>query len=235
MKEATLQAALRPHAHPLRGPHGTPQLRAAAAASPPRNDHRLHGANTGSRAWGRVSERPGTDHVGVSRGCSLMVEHQLPKLRARVRFSSPAPCETPRSNTWGFFVVVEPGDLPLPFLVGMLLDRRGLPARAVGPHHRSPELLVHAPTHRPAFLHPVRQRVANRTASATPVPVPPAGAGRGSPAARRGRVVGGGRPARDVRRARSQHPRGSAQPRVRRRGPAQPRLGRAGAPRLPLP
>ena len=28
---------------------------------------------------------------GGSRGCSLMVEHELPKLRARVRFSSPAP------------------------------------------------------------------------------------------------------------------------------------------------
>lgn len=40
-----------------------------------------------------------------------MVEHQLPKLRARVRFSSPAPCETPRSMTRGFFVVQTGGRL----------------------------------------------------------------------------------------------------------------------------
>lgn len=31
-----------------------------------------------------------------------MVEHQLPKLRARVRFSSPAPRETPRPEARGF-------------------------------------------------------------------------------------------------------------------------------------
>ncbi len=34
-----------------------------------------------------------------------MVEHQLPKLRARVRFSSPAPERNPRSAAWGLFVV----------------------------------------------------------------------------------------------------------------------------------
>lgn len=39
------------------------------------------------------------------RGCSLMVEHELPKLRARVRFSSPAPRESPRPAAGGFFVV----------------------------------------------------------------------------------------------------------------------------------
>ena len=36
----------------------------------------------------------------ITRECPL-----LPKLRVRVRFSSPAPCETPRSSTRGFFVV----------------------------------------------------------------------------------------------------------------------------------
>ena len=37
--------------------------------------------------------------IGAFRGCSSMVEHQLPKLTVRVRFSSPAPMKrTPRSS-----------------------------------------------------------------------------------------------------------------------------------------
>lgn len=39
------------------------------------------------------------------RGCSLMVEHELPKLIARVRFPSSALERSPRSATWGFVVV----------------------------------------------------------------------------------------------------------------------------------
>jgi hypothetical protein len=42
---------------------------------------------------------------GSLRGCSLMVEHELPKLRARVRFPSPAPTRRPRSQTWAFIIV----------------------------------------------------------------------------------------------------------------------------------
>ncbi len=37
--------------------------------------------------------------LGAPRGCSSMAEHQLPKLTVRVRFPSPAPPRTPRSES----------------------------------------------------------------------------------------------------------------------------------------
>jgi hypothetical protein len=66
---------------------------------------RPHGFDAGGLTYGRVTERSDTGHTGVLRGCSLVVEHQLPKLRVRVRFSSPAPDFAPRSAAWGLFVV----------------------------------------------------------------------------------------------------------------------------------
>ena len=105
MKGTTLQAALRSHPDPLPRLHRTPQLRPTAApsalrntAAPPRPQRRGPDMRYSDGAFRHRFNRR-------FRGCSLVVEHQLPKLRVRVRFSSPAPYETPRSMTRGFFVV----------------------------------------------------------------------------------------------------------------------------------
>ena len=47
----------------------------------------------------RVCPAEGPATIGALRGCSSMVEHQLPKLRTRVRFSSPAPRHHARSRS----------------------------------------------------------------------------------------------------------------------------------------
>jgi hypothetical protein len=127
-KRVTLQAALRSRPAPLPHPHRTPQLRPLTAGSPrentycrhprrvpsmsgtpsesPGNRGRPQGFGAGGLTYGRVTERSDTGRTGVLRGCSLVVEHQLPKLRVRVRFSSPAPCEPPGQRPGGSFVVL---------------------------------------------------------------------------------------------------------------------------------
>jgi hypothetical protein len=58
---------------------------------------------TASHPCGRLSpKRTPTSGSASNCGCSLMVEHELPKLRARVRFPSSAPQKRPRSKTWAF-------------------------------------------------------------------------------------------------------------------------------------
>lgn len=66
--------------------------------------NRPHGSSTGGLTWGTVCD-DAAPIISALRGCSLMVEHELPKLRARVRFSSPAPRLRPRSSTRVLFVV----------------------------------------------------------------------------------------------------------------------------------
>lgn len=75
-------ATLRPNSVP---PQADPMPRTHVD---PRSGHRGSTMGYSERAFGHRLR--GAGHPKL-RGCSLMVEHQLPKLRARVRFSSPAP------------------------------------------------------------------------------------------------------------------------------------------------
>src|SRR5690349_16570939 len=60
-----------------------------------------------------------------------MVEHQLPKLRARVRFSSPAPDASPRPTAWGFFVLEGLGTTPPePSVKAEVHGRKAAPAES---------------------------------------------------------------------------------------------------------
>lgn len=93
-------------------PHATPPTPADHTpvhppSLPARTTRRPHGASAGGLAWGRVWN-DAAPVIGMLRGCSLMVEHELPKLRARVRFSSPAPRLRPRSSTRALFVARAP-------------------------------------------------------------------------------------------------------------------------------
>lgn len=100
-QDATARGTPTTHATPPTPAHHTP---VHTPPLPARTTRRPHGASAGGLAWGRVW----TDAVpviGTLRGCSLMVEHELPKLRARVRFSSPAPPPRPRSSTRALLVV----------------------------------------------------------------------------------------------------------------------------------
>ncbi len=158
------------HGDALPGPPCQGQSRSSCAGEPwceSRKPQRCQAVESGrachfrARSCGEPGETAVTcltsnrdSHAARSQVSTATVakEPKLPKLRARVRFSSPAPCETPKSDTWGFFVVVELGDLPLPLLVGMLSDR-ARPAPTAGRPAPDPELLVHALTPASLSLH----------------------------------------------------------------------------------
>ncbi len=86
-RDATAPGTPTPHATPPTPADHTPVHHPSL---PARTTRRPHGASAGGLAWGRVWN-DAAPVIGMLRGCSLMVEHELPKLRARVRFSSPAP------------------------------------------------------------------------------------------------------------------------------------------------
>lgn len=102
---------------------------------------------TGGQQWGTVCDGA-VPITGPPRGCSLMVEHELPKLRARVRFPSPAPYESPRPRARGFVVVPDPSRRRAPDS-HQKAGRRpsaGRPARADrGASLRSPRALPVSP------------------------------------------------------------------------------------------
>lgn len=98
-QDATPRGTPTTHATPPTPAHHTP------VHTPPTTTHttrRPHGSSAGGLTWGRVWN-DAAPVIGMLRGCSLMVEHELPKLRARVRFSSPAPYESPELTARGFF------------------------------------------------------------------------------------------------------------------------------------
>ena len=84
--------------------HGTPNSLAPHGASTPRTALGPHGESAWGPVWGTVCDVTTPLLAASSRGCSLVVEHQLPKLRVRVRFSSPAPKLRPRSSTRAFLL-----------------------------------------------------------------------------------------------------------------------------------
>ncbi len=100
-QDATPRGTPTTHATPPTPAHHTP---VHTSPLPVHTTRRPHGASAGGLAWGTVWN-DAEPVIGMLRGCSLMVEHELPKLRARVRFSSPAPRLRPRSSTRALFVV----------------------------------------------------------------------------------------------------------------------------------